>query len=405
MKFEFFISKRIAKKTTGSFSASIIKIATVAVALSTFIMILAACIVNGFQNELEKKIFGFWGHIQIVDYNTNNFNDAIPVERSDTLENIFNLLPNIKSYHQFASKAGILKSKTQIEGIVLKGIGTDYDWDFLNSKIIEGKALEIRPDDTTRNIIISQILANRLQIKVGDQIKFYYIKKSTRGKKLHVQGIYHTGMEEYDKLYCFADIKQIQHLNKWNKNLISGYELFVKDLNYLDRTDEVLFKSLPLQLRSHTIKNLFPTMFDWIDLTVRNKYIILTLVIIVTAFNMMTVLLILVLERTNMIGILKALGAQDWSIQKIFIINVSYITSIGLLIGNALAIGFALIQKNTGLIKLPEKSYYLSQVPISIDIPTILLLNSIAISSILLILILPTLVVKKINAIKAIRFD
>lgn len=405
MKFEFFISKRIAKKTTGSFSASIIKIATVAVALSTFIMILAACIVNGFQNELEKKIFGFWGHIQIVDYNTNNFNDAIPVERSDTLENIFNLLPNIKSYHQFASKAGILKSKTQIEGIVLKGIGTDYDWDFLNSKIIEGKALDIRPDDTTRNIIISQILANRLQIKVGDQIKFYYIKKSTRGKKLHVQGIYHTGMEEYDKLYCFADIKQIQHLNKWNKNLISGYELFVKDLNYLDKTDEVLFKSLPLQLRSHTIKNLFPTMFDWIDLTVRNKYIILTLVIIVTAFNMMTVLLILVLERTNMIGILKALGAQDWSIQKIFIINVSYITSIGLLIGNALAIGFALIQKNTGLIKLPEKSYYLSQVPISIDIPTILLLNSIAISSILLILILPTLVVKKINAIKAIRFD
>ena len=405
MKFEFFISKRIAKKTTGSFSASIIKIATVAVALSTFIMILAACIVNGFQNELEKKIFGFWGHIQIVDYNTNNFNDAIPVERSDTLENIFNLLPNIKSYHQFASKAGILKSKTQIEGIVIKGIGTDYDWDFLNSKIIEGKALEIRPDDTTRNIIISQILANRLQIKVGDQIKFYYIKKSTRGKKLHVQGIYHTGMEEYDKLYCFADIKQIQHLNKWNKNLISGYELFVKDLNYLDKTDEVLFKSLPLQLRSHTIKNLFPTMFDWIDLTVRNKYIILTLVIIVTAFNMMTVLLILVLERTNMIGILKALGAQDWSIQKIFIINVSYITSIGLLIGNALAIGFALIQKNTGLIKLPEKSYYLSQVPISIDIPTILLLNSIAISSILLILILPTLVVKKINAIKAIRFD
>ena len=405
MKFEFFISKRIAKKTTGSFSASIIKIATVAVALSTFIMILAACIVNGFQNELEKKIFGFWGHIQIVDYNTNNFNDAIPVERSDTLENIFNLLPNIKSYHQFASKAGILKSKTQIEGIVLKGIGTDYDWDFLNSKIIEGKALEIRPDDTTRNIIISQILANRLQIKVGDQIKFYYIKKSTRGKKLHVQGIYHTGMEEYDKLYCFADIKQIQHLNKWNKNLISGYELFVKDLNYLDKTDEVLFKSLPLQLRSHTIKNLFPTMFDWIDLTVRNKYIILTLVIIVTAFNMMTVLLILVLERTNMIGILKALGAQDWSIQKIFIINVSYITSIGLLIGNALAIGFALIQKNTGLIKLPEKSYYLSQVPISIDIPTILLLNSIAISSILLILILPTLVVKKINVIKAIRFD
>jgi len=405
VKFEFFISKRIAKKTTGSFSASIIKIATVAVALSTFIMILAACIVNGFQNELEKKIFGFWGHIQIVDYNTNNFNDAIPVERSDTLENIFNLLPNIKSYHQFASKAGILKSKTQIEGIVLKGIGTDYDWDFLNSKIIEGKALEIRPDDTTRNIIISQILANRLQIKVGDQIKFYYIKKSTRGKKLHVQGIYHTGMEEYDKLYCFADIKQIQHLNKWNKNLISGYELFVKDLNYLDKTDEVLFKSLPLQLRSHTIKNLFPTMFDWIDLTVRNKYIILTLVIIVTAFNMMTVLLILVLERTNMIGILKALGAQDWSIQKIFIINVSYITSIGLLIGNALAIGFALIQKNTGLIKLPEKSYYLSQVPISIDIPTILLLNSIAISSILLILILPTLVVKKINAIKAIRFD
>jgi len=405
VKFEFFISKRIAKKTTGSFSASIIKIATVAVALSTFIMILAACIVNGFQNELEKKIFGFWGHIQIVDYNTNNFNDAIPVERSDTLENIFNLLPNIKSYHQFASKAGILKSKTQIEGIVLKGIGTDYDWDFLNSKIIEGKALEIRPDDTTRNIIISQILANRLQIKVGDQIKFYYIKKSTRGKKLHVQGIYHTGMEEYDKLYCFADIKQIQHLNKWNKNLISGYELFVKDLNYLDKTDEVLFKSLPLQLRSHTIKNLFPTMFDWIDLTVRNKYIILTLVIIVTAFNMMTVLLILVLERTNMIGILKALGAQDWSIQKIFIINVSYITSIGLLIGNALAIGFALIQKNTGLIKLPEKSYYLSQVPISIDIPTILLLNSIAISSILLILILPTLVVKKINVIKAIRFD
>lgn len=405
MNFEFFISKRISKKATGSFSSNIIRIATIAVSLSTFIMILSACIVNGFQDELEKKLFGFWGHIQIVDYNTNNFNDAIPVASSDTLESTLNTLSNIKSYHKFASKAGIVKSKTQIEGVVLKGIGPDYDWEFLNSKIVDGAPLVLIDNDTSKSILISKTIANRLDIKIGDPLKFYYIKKSTRGKKFKVVGIYHTGMEEFDKLYCFSDIKQIQSLNKWDKHLVSGYEIFVNDIKHLSKTDEVLFKSLPMYLKSHSIYDLFPTMFDWIDLTVRNKYIILTLVILVTAFNMMTVLLILVLERTNMIGILKALGAKDWAIQKIFIYNVAYITSIGLLVGNISALAFAWSQKHFGWIKLPEKSYYLSEVPISIDWDTILILNGIAISCILIILVLPTLVVKKISAIKAIRFD
>lgn len=405
MKFEFFISKRIAKKAGGSFSSSIIRLAIFAVSISIFIMTLSACIVNGFQTEIEKKMFGFWGHIQVVDRSTNNFNDAYPLRAREDIESHIKGHPNVKSAHRFANKAGILKSKTEIEGVALKGIGPDYDWDFLNDHIVDGEAFRLNDNDTSRGILISQTMAKRIKLKVGDPVRFYYIKKSTKGRKLHVSGIYHTGMDEFDKLYAFVDIKMIQDLNRWDANEVSGYEIITKDIYKISQTDGEIAQKLDLDKRTNSVHELFPTMFDWIDLTVQNKYIILTLVIIVTAFNMMTVLLILVLERTNMIGILKALGTRDWTIQKIFIINVSYIAGIGLIIGNAAALLFSWGQSTFGWIKLPERSYYLAQIPIEIHWPTIILLNAIAITSIILILILPTLVVKRITPIKAIRFE
>lgn len=405
MNFEYFIAKRIARNTTGSFSGNVIKISIAAVALSVFIMIISTFIVNGFQAEIEKKLFGFWGHIQVVDYNTSNFNDAVALTENEVIVDSLKKHPNIASIHRFANKSGILKTKNGIEGIVLKGVGKDFDWSFLREKMVDGNILEITEQDTSRMILISQTTANRLKVKVGDPIRFYFIKKNTRGRKLKVGGIYHTGMEEYDKVYGFVDIHQIQKLNNWAKFEISGYELKVKDINQLRETDEEVFKNLPLHLKSESLLDIFPTMFDWIELTVRNKYMIMIMVIIVTSLNMITVLLILILERTKMIGILKALGASNWSIQKIFLYNITYITLWGVGIGNILALSAAYIQAKFEIIPLPEKSYYLNSVPILIELKVQLMLNAIALTAIVLILFLPTLLVKNIRPIKAIRFD
>lgn len=405
MNFEYFIAKRIAKKNKESLSNVIIQFATGATAISVAILILAVMIVDGFQSEIKNKIFGFWGHIQVVDYNSNKSSESLPFLIDTSVTNVLDNNKDIAFYQSFTTKAGIIKTNDHIEGVVLKGVDEDFNWPFLEKNLKAGEILD--PQDTlrTRDIIISQSIAKRLNLNIGDPINIYFLKNRSLGKRLNVSGIYHTGLAEYDKIYCIVNSSLIQQVNKWEPNQHSGIEVFTNDINRIVTIDEQVYRKLPSHAKSFNIMEIYPNIFDWIHLTETNKSLILGLVIAVAAFNMMTVLLILILERTNMIGTLKALGMSNWSIQKVFLYHAAYIVFYGLVIGNAIGLGIAFSQHHWKWMKMDESAYYLEHVPISFDPSKVLIINIIAIFVINALLVIPSYFVQRITPIKAIRFD
>jgi len=405
---EFFIAKRLARFNTGSFSSIIIRIAILAVAISVAILILTASIVEGFQANITKKIFGYWGHIQVLHYTSDSALEGMPIMNDPILKDTILRHENVKSIHPFAQKAGILKTKEEIEGIILKGVDHTFDWTYMEESLDKGSVLTFSDSVPSRGILISRSIANRLNIKINDAVLVFFIKESsvnTIYRKMKVKGIYHTGLEEYDRLFCIVDLRHIQKLNNWNDAQIAGYEIYLKDVNRLDASTEKVENSMPYMYRALSLKEVFPNIFDWINLTITNKYIVVILVTLVAAFNMVTVLLILILERTKMVGLLKALGANDWAVQKVFLYHAFLIIAFGMMLGNILGIGLSLLQEHFHLIKLPEESYYLDHVPILINYFNILLINAGVILMINMILIIPSLIIKRITPIKAIRFD
>ena len=405
---EFFIAKRLARFNTGSFSSIIIRIAILAVAISVAILILTASIVEGFQANITKKIFGYWGHIQVLHYTSDSALEGIPIMNDPILKDTILRHENVKSIHPFAQKAGILKTKEEIEGIILKGVDHTFDWTYMEESLDKGSVLTFSDSVPSRGILISRSIANRLNIKINDAVLVFFIKESsvnTIYRKMKVKGIYHTGLEEYDRLFCIVDLRHIQKLNNWNDLQVAGYEIYLKDVNKLDSSTEKVENSMPYMYRALSLKEVFPNIFDWINLTITNKYIVVILVTLVAAFNMVTVLLILILERTKMVGLLKALGANDWAVQKVFLYHAFLIIAIGMILGNILGIGLSLLQEHFHLIKLPEEAYYMDHVPILINYFNILLINTGVILMINMILIIPSLIIKRITPIKAIRFD
>jgi len=405
---ELFIAKRLAQNNTGSFSGAIIKIAIMAVGLSVCILILTASIVEGFQSQITEKIFGYWGHIQVLHLTADRAMQNVPIYNEPELIDAIRKEHGIKHAHVFANKAGILKTADNIEGVVLRGVSTDYNWSFFEEHIIEGGVLNLSDSVGHREILVSNSLAKRLKLKVGDNIVVFFAKDksvNTLYRKLIVKGIYHTGLEEYDRLFCYVDIRHIQKLNGWDYNQISGVEIFINDVHQLDSTVTRIENALPYMYRAQSLKDVFPNIFDWVNLTVTNKYIVIILVTLVAAFNMITVLLILILERTKMVGILKTMGAMDWNVQKIFLYHAVLITLVGVLLGNVLGIGLSCLQITFGIVSLPEESYYLSTVPVQIDWWNVFWINIGAIITINLILIIPSIIIKKISPIKAIRFN
>ncbi len=405
---EFFIAKRLARFNTGSFSSIIIRIAILAVAISVAILILTASIVEGFQSNITKKIFGYWGHIQVLHYTSDRALEGIPIMNDPILKDTILGHENVKSIHPFAQKAGILKTKEEIEGIILKGVDHTFDWSYMEESLDKGSVLTFSDSVPSRGILISRSIANRLNIKINDAVLVFFIKESsvnTIYRKMKVKGIYHTGLEEYDRLFCIVDLRHIQKLNNWNDAQVAGYEIYLKDVNRLDASTEKVENSMPYMYRALSLKEVFPNIFDWINLTITNKYIVVILVTLVAAFNMVTVLLILILERTKMVGLLKALGANDWAVQKVFLYHAFLIIAIGMILGNILGIGLSLLQEHFHLIKLPEEAYYMDHVPILINYFNILLINTGVILMINMVLVIPSLIIKRITPIKAIRFD
>lgn len=405
MKISYFISRRLAIASGKSFSRLIIRVAVTAVALSVGVMIVAGAIVNGFQQEISEKVFGFWGHITIRSLEQGRSYGEVPVSINQSFYPGLEKAKGVRHIQVFATKAGILKTSQEMEGMVLRGIGTDFDWTFLKKYLVEGNILTAGDSSAKKQIMISKTTADRLNLHVNDDVIVYFVQNPMRYRKLTITGIYKTGLDEYDRLYAIVDIALIQRINNWTSEDVGGFEVFINNVNQLDQMGTVINSEyIGQDLEAKTMKQVNPNLFDWLDLQTMNEKVIIILMILVAIINMTTVLLILILERTNMVGILKSLGGSNWMIRKIFLYQAAYIAALGLLLGNVFGIGICLAQKYFEIIKLPEESYYVSVAPVLIDPVYILSINAGTLLVCLITLIIPSYLVSRITPVKAIRF-
>ena len=375
-------------------------------------MILAVAIVTGFKSEITNKVIGFGSHIQITNYDNNSSFETQPIEKStvsiDQIENI----SGIKHVQAFATKPGILKTKSEIQGVVLNGVGLDYDWGFFKKHIVEGDTIQLSDDEKSNDILISERLSTLLHLNLGDKISLHFIQNPPRMRRFTITGIYNTGMQEFDQLFLFCDIKHIQKLNDWTEDEISGYEIFIDDfddLAYIEHQVKGItassFSADGASLKVRNIVRKYPQIFSWLDMLDLNVWIILSLMILVAGFNMVSGLLIIILEKTNMIGILKALGTPNWSIRKIFLYQSSMLIGKGMLWGNVIGISICLLQYWFEIIPLDPANYYVDTVPINLNISHLILLNIGSLIATVSMLLIPSYLITKITPAKAIKFD
>ena len=406
MNISFFLAKKIATARQGSFSRFIIRVAIVAVALSTAVMIIASGMIHGFRDEIQNKVFGFWGDIHIAQYIDNDSYENPPVDLHQPFYPDYKKISGIAHIEQFATKPGIMRSGDQMDGVVLKGIGPDFDSSFLKQYLVEGKL--IRPSDTSaeKNICISQMTASRLKLKTGDRPYLYFFGEEQKIRRVNVCGIYKTGLEDYDKTFVLCDIRFIRQLNKWNDEQTGGFEVLLKNRDSMDLVaSQINRMSTDTAMLAQTIRQVYPNIFDWLDLQQGNETVILSLMIIVAVINMITALLILILERTRMIGTISALGLRGRKIRSVFLYHAAYIAGFGILIGDLIGIGLGLAQHYFHLLKLPEESYYLSYAPFNFEPLTILLLNLATLLVCVVGLIGPSWLASRIRIVKALRFS
>ncbi|WP_339876581.1 ABC transporter permease [Olleya marilimosa] len=411
MNFEFFIAKRIidSKAYKSSISAPIIKIGIVAIALGIIVMMIAIATGIGLQQKIREKVIAFNGHSIIQNYDNNNSQESIrPISTNQDFYPTFKNVPEVTHIQGTATKSGIIRLENDFEYVVIKGVGADYDWQYFEGFLIEGRL----PDYTkaiSTDVLISQYLANRLQLKLNDRINTYFLREDTtkppRVITYNIVGIYNSGLQEMDQLYMIGDIKQIQRLNKWDDDQVGRFEVFIEDYNTLEATGDAIFKEVPSTLNAKTVDKEYPFIFEWIKIFDNNIYAIIGIMILVAGINMITALLVLILERTQMIGILKALGSANNSIRKIFLYNAAYLILKGLFWGNIIGLSLLLLQKYFGLFPLDPKTYHVSAVPVYINIGYIIALNIGTFVLCLLMLLVPSYIISKISPVKAIRFE
>jgi lipoprotein-releasing system permease protein len=421
----FYIARRIAFAGGKNFSRLIIRIAVVAVALSVAVMIAASALIAGFKTEISRKIFEFWGHIHISDTAYSLSFEPKPIALNqdfypslDTVQSIPLPLLNqmgassgkthggIRHIQAFAHKPGIIRTKTALEGILLKGVGKDFDWTHLSPYLLEGRGINLEDTVVSKDIIISKQTADRLQVGIGDKFVVHFVKERDQLRRVfQVCGIYKTGLEEYDRKFALCDLRHVQNLLGWNSDQVAGFEIWLDDLRDLDLYNQYIYDEvLPPELLAVSIREKFPSIFEWLELQDYNEVVILALMLAVAIINMITALLVLVLERTNMVGILKALGAPNNSIRKIFIYHAAVITTLGMFWGNLIGLCFCFLQDKYHFIRLNEADYYLSYAPVKINWLTMAGINMGTLAITLLFLLIPSLVVSSITPVRAIRF-
>ncbi|MFI5218394.1 MAG: ABC transporter permease [Bacteroidia bacterium] len=407
MNYELFIAKRIVfgAKGTGTVSKPIVKIALASIALGIAVMIIAEMVVNGFKNEITEKTTGFGAHIRISNFDSNYSFEEEPVNKNQPFYEMLKSDADIKHIQVYATKAGIIKTENEIHGVVLKGIGSDYDQNFLQKKIIAGNVFTVSDTGKSDKVLVSSKIASLLQLKLNNDLIVYFIQQPARIRKFKISGIYETGMDEFDNLYAFCDIAQIKKLNDWSNDQVGGFEVTIKDFKKSDVVAKKIYHETGYKFKTETITELYPQIFNWLNLLNINVIIIIVLIIAVAGINMISTLLIIILENTPLIGIMKAMGAENISIQKVFLYVSVYIISTGLLLGNIFALVLCFLQWKFGWITLPQESYYIKVVPIDFNGLNYLLLNAGTIIICTFMLIIPSMLVTKIQPVKAIKFE
>jgi lipoprotein-releasing system permease protein len=414
LNFEYFVAKRlnVSKQGGRNISKPIIKVAIIGMALGIAVMLISISVVTGFKEKIRQKVIGFGSHIQIINYDSNNSYETAPVSADQAFYPGIAKLDKVDHIQVFATKPGIIKTKENVQGVVLKGVGPDFKWDFFKKSIVEGATFNINDNKKTDSIIVSRHIADLLKLDVGQRVAMFFVQDPPRMRPFVISGIYETSMEELDKLFVVCDIKHIQKLNGWKDNQISGFEVLISDFDDLEAAYNNVknkvgynFDQKGAKLKVISIYDKYPQIFDWLNLLDMNVLIILILLIIVAGFNMISGLLIIILERTNMIGLLKALGSENFKIRNIFLYHAGFIIGKGLLWGNILGLILCYVQYQFNIINLDPATYYLKTVPINFNILHIAALNVGTLLVTLLILLLPSLIISKISPMKTIRFE
>ncbi|MDR2844357.1 MAG: ABC transporter permease [Candidatus Symbiothrix sp.] len=414
MNSSYFIAKRIYFNKDGQKQVSppAVRIAIASMALGLSIMILSVAIIVGFKKEVRNKVIGFGSHIQITHFDSNSSYETQPIAVSDSLLNELKILPGIAHIQAFATKPVIIKTDSDFQAVILKGVDEHFDWTFLQQNLIEGEVPLISADLLNNRILISKNIADKLQFKTGDSFLCYYLQEPPRVRKYTISGIYQTNFVDYDKVFIVGDIKQIRRLSEWDNDVASGLEILVNDYEQVEQTAETVSYHLSTQtdrFGNHyyvrSIQQINPMIFAWLDILDTNVVVILLLMLLVAGFSMISGLLIIILERANMIGILKAMGENNTGIRKIFLYLSAFLIGKGLLWGNVIAIAICFIQKYTGIFKLNPEAYYVSEVPIDLNFGTLLLINLGTLIVTLLMLVGPSYLVAKLSPAKTIRFE
>lgn len=357
-------------------------------------------------------MIGFGSHIQIINHDTNTSFETVPVNKNQPFYPLLDSVEGIKHIQVYGIKAGILKTRENIQGAVLKGIGSDFDWSFFKKNIIKGEAFEVTDSTKTDKILLSNYLAKLLELDTSDYVAMFFVEDPPRMRRFKISGIYDTGLEEFDKQFVLADIKHIQRLNNWSEDQVSGFEVIINEFGQIDEVANYIRNNYTYtlfsdgsKLRVQSITQKHPQIFDWLNLTDINVWVILVLIILVAGINMISGLLIIILERTSMIGLFKALGSTNWTIRKIFLYFSSFLVGKGLLWGNIIGIALCLLQYHLGLFKLDPSTYYIDVVPINLKIMHIVLLNIGTMIVTLLMLVIPSYIITQISPVKTIRFN
>ena len=411
MNISSFIARRIAFNQQKSFSRFIIRLSITATVISVAVMIVTLSFVNGFQETVSNKVFSFWGHLRVGARQPMKATIAEeePIAANASLVKRMQQMQQVRSVHPFATKYAILKTTDEMEGVLVKGLDRTYDTMHMKRFMQQGRWIQFNDSSYSREIVISTFSAKQLGLKLNDRVLIYFIKPDGRLRpdRLTIVGIYKTGIEEYDKTYAIGDLKLIRRLNEWAEDEIGGYEIFLNDYTQMDAVSESIFtgEQFPALWDTKTIQQVYPNIFDWLNIQDTNQNILLTIMTIIAIINLITCLIILVLERLRMVGTLKALGATNWTVQKIFLHHSALITLTGIVIGTLIGLGLLWLQQETGFIRLPEDAYYMDKAEVKIIWWQVALVAAGTLIVSVLVLLIPSFIVRRIQPIRAIRFS
>ena len=402
-----FIADRIFSLSKENLSSTVMRLAVTSVALAIIVMLIAWAVVVGFKNQIRDKVIGFVAPIHVQALDKNESVEETPFVLDSLLISRLNSIDGIEHYQMVANKAGMIKTDDEIQGVVLKGVDENYDWTYFNNSLVEGRIPVYQADERSTEVLVSKAIANKMLLNVGDDVRVWFIDKDmqARGRRFTVTGIFETGLTEFDERFVFADLNQIRKLNGWTDEEAGLLEISIKQGFDSDVVNQQLYYSLPTHLASYTARESNPQIFDWLDLLDTNVWLIMALMLLVAGITVISMLLIIIIERTSTIGLLKAMGASNKFVREVFLRRSLHILFIGMAIGNVIGLCFCFLQQHTGFIKLPAETYYLSAVPIELHLTTVILINLGTFLLWVLMLLIPTSVINRITPTKSIRFE